>query len=200
MVQPIHSSGPMRRTIRRSSAASGFTLVEVAFAALVLAIALVSFIGTLMASYRMSELARRRDEARALVQSFCDRFLRETAKDNAGSYYPLFQTTITVVPTGVGLSWTGFDGIRYDGTAGEGLLIPHGLGGSDPSDPGIDVHVWRLVQEVDEQADPITVNTDQTTYTKAGRMILATFSAVFVVNGRQQTVSLSVARSDDPAL
>ncbi len=178
--------------------AGGFTLLEVAFAALILATALVSFIGTIMTSYRMSDMTRRRDEARALLQSFCDRFLRETAKNADGTYNPLFQTTITTVPTGEGLSWTGFDGVRYTGNAAEGLLIPKGLGGADGG--GIDVHVWRLVQEVDEETVPIVVNADQTTYTKAGRMILATFSAIYTVNGRQQTVRLSVARSDDPAL
>jgi hypothetical protein len=166
-------------------------------AALVLVIAMLGCIGALISAYRVSEVTRRRDEARALLQSFCDRFLRETTRDASNHYYPFFVTTVGTEPTGVGLTWTGFDGVRQTGTSG-GLLIPNGLGGS--SDTGIDVTVTRLVQELDEAGDPIAVDTDQSTFTAAGRMILATFTATYQVNRRQQTVQLTVARSDDSAL
>jgi type II secretory pathway pseudopilin PulG len=153
-------------------------------ASVILIIALLALFGALMTSYQISAVTRRRDQARAVLQSFCDQFLRQSVKNKDGTIVILFRTT--TAPTGAGLSWNGVPGV------GSYLTVP--LGGNSADDTPIDAKIDRQVSELDEVTGvPDTSTTD----TATGRMLLATFTARYDVNQRPQTISLTVTRTDD---
>jgi hypothetical protein len=157
-------------------------------AAVVLVITLLGFIGGVTEAYKMTAIARHRDQARALLQSWADEFLRDElqTKDAAGviTVNGLFQTNYSAGPLGQGtyLVWN-----NIVGGAG-GLVVP--LGG-DPQSPSVTVTRW--VRDIDEVNGGVAI--DHAINSAAGRLLIATFTAQYSVNNRQQTVSLTVARA-----
>ncbi|MBK8477965.1 MAG: type II secretion system protein [Opitutaceae bacterium] len=156
----------------------GFTLVEVMVSAIVLAITLVAFLGTVIQAYRIDEAARRRDQVRAVVQSFADDFSRMTITNPPS---PFFQASIAA--SGAGLVWTGStnDGSGLKFRLGNDLAAP-------------EVTLTRWVQDMNEASgvpDDVRVNTSG-----IGREIVCRFEARWRVDNREQTYTLWVVRAD----
>jgi hypothetical protein len=157
--------------------------------------ALFALFGTLMNSYQLTAKTRARDQVRALLESYCDRFLRGPTVILPPDEI-FFQTcSATPLPgTGTGLKWDWETTVLLGD--GGGLVVPLGGSGDTTTDAQkIHVTIKRWVSEVDE--DTGVPNTSQV-YSRAGRMLVATFTAIYDVNRRQQTITLTVARTDDP--
>ena len=163
----------------------GFTLVEVMIAALVMVIALLGLLGSTIRAYQLSAEARYRDQARALLQSEADEFLRrEVTSGTPPTVVPFFQTSLA--ERSDFLTWNTIPGSD-----------PSHLGG-DPNGPTATVTRW--IQDIDE--DPANagstlgeVNQDNVTVTNAGKMLFATFAVTYQVNGRNHTEKLTIART-----
>jgi len=181
------------------SRTSGFTLVEVMIAAAVLVIALLGFLGATVRSYYLTAEVRHHDQARALLQSFADEFMRRPVTTGISpnvTIVPFFQDTNSL-RTGLYLNWNGISGTET------GLIIPLGGGIPNPDDPTyagivaekkpIFVTVTRLVQHI-QPSDGTTVATP--VITAAGRMISAEFQVTYKANGRQQVESLTILRTN----
>ncbi len=156
--------------------------MEVAVAGAVLAIALVGVFGTFLTGYQMTSKARARDQVRALLQSYCDQFLRAQVTG------PLFQPNGS--PTGSGMTWTSPEtGQNYTATPDGVFQIPLG-------DTTTQVTVTASVSNVDPTTGNLSSMVSETT---AGNMLAATFTATYTLNGQNQSVSLTVLRTNDPA-
>jgi type II secretory pathway pseudopilin PulG len=99
-------SSPSRGT-RRAAPGSGFTLVEVMVATVLLSMIILGILAVLIGSYRVAAKARYNDHARYVIKSFADQFLTQQTTDANGNILPLFMPTSQ---TGFGLSWTNSDG------------------------------------------------------------------------------------------
>jgi len=178
---PAHVVRPRRQR--------GFTIIEVALAAFVSAVALVALFETFAKSYQLTAKTRARDQVRAVLQSFGDRFLRQPVPHPPSATDHFFQTCagLAAPGTGDGLTWRSGATV-INGTA-SGITIP--LGG----DAGVvNLVVNRQVWELDEDTGQINSSTVDT---NAGRMILATFTADYDINRQHQKITLTVARTDD---
>jgi type II secretory pathway pseudopilin PulG len=100
--EPVPSQGA-----RRASSGSGFTLVEVMVATVLLSMIILGILAVLIGSYRVAAKARYNDHARYIIKSFADQFLTQQTTDANGNILPLFMATSA---TGYGLSWTNTDG------------------------------------------------------------------------------------------
>lgn len=164
------------------------TLVEVMVSAVVLAGVLLSTLTAVVQAYRMNEMARRRDQVRAILQSFSDDFLCGQVRDeDTKVIYPFFK--VRVAATGEGLSWTDDSGTSYSGTSG-GLSVP--LIGTGA--PTVVFTYW--VRQVDETEDTGTPDFSDVDKSAVGREIVGVFTATYQAGGRAQTLSLSVVRAD----
>ena len=131
-------------------------------------------------------MARRRDQVRTVLQSFVDDFERMQITDPAHAVYPFFQTSIS--STGQNLSWTDANGTTYNGTSTD-LQFPLGGDATAPM-----VHITRWVLEMNETPGvPDTVTTNSSAI---GRVIVCQFTATYRVNGRDQSLSIWVIRTD----
>ena len=146
---------------------------------------------TLIQSYQLVGSARLRDNARAILESFGDQFLRLETTDKVSGVIiirPFFQ--IYPVPTGVGLSWTDQAGTTTTGIA-QGLLVKLvGAGGST-----VDAYVTETVSDLYDSGPYIGMQRPSTVYTAAGRMIEAQFTITYTLGNRVRTQTLTVARS-----
>jgi type II secretory pathway pseudopilin PulG len=107
-----------RTGLSRDSSGSGFTLVEVMVATVLLSMIILGILAVLIGSYRVAAKARYNDHARYVVKSFADQFLTQQSSDTNGTILPLF--TISNGQTGYGLSWT-----NSDGTVSSGGVDPY---------------------------------------------------------------------------
>lgn len=113
---------------RRVALGSGFTLVEVMVATVLLSFILVSILTTLIDAYRLAAKARYVDHARYVLKSFADQFLTQQTTDSSGNILPMFVAT---GQTAWGLSWTNFDGTTSSGGSNQSsapISIPVKLG------------------------------------------------------------------------
>lgn len=96
----------------RARARSGFTLVEVMVATVLLSMVILGVLAVLIGSYRVAAKARYNDQARYVIKSFADQFLTQQTTDGSGNILPLFTVTSFAAGsvTGYGLSWTNADG------------------------------------------------------------------------------------------
>jgi prepilin-type N-terminal cleavage/methylation domain-containing protein len=186
-----HFSRP-RRHARR-----GFTLVEVMIATMVFTMGILGVYAMMLKSYELVTLSRHRDNARAVLLSFADQFLRlQTTDTIAGSSV----TRGLFVPhsaTGLGLTWTDTTGNVVDGNLYPNPpYMPVTLGNSIDNTQGSQVraHVSRTVTLLDPTTG-LPVAGTMPTPTAAGYMMQATFTITYPVNGRTQTESIIVARS-----
>jgi len=161
-----------------------FTLVEVMVATVLLSLIIVTILDTLIGSYRVAAKARYADHARYVIKSFADQFLTQTAWDQYGNVYPMWQSTVDPVsgnltPQGSGLSWTNADGssgyVSAPDPDGVSLAFYVLLG--DTSGAPVTATVTRTVQWV--TADYTGAPGNPTLIQKnlpAGYMLVATFS------------------------
>jgi prepilin-type N-terminal cleavage/methylation domain-containing protein len=194
--QPPTMGTQSRRDHAWFSLVRGFTLLEVLVAMSVFTVVTIGIYTTLIQSYQLVGSARLRDNARAVLESFGDQFLRLETTDlvqpgNVVTIRPFFQ--IYTVPTGVGLSWTDQAGNTTTGTA-QGLPVTLvGAGGNT-----VIAMVTETVRDLDDTFPP-TSSTGSlrsgTVYTAAGRMLTAQFTITYTLGNRVRTQTLTVARS-----
>jgi type II secretory pathway pseudopilin PulG len=197
-MDPANRSNSVRTCgfCRRPHGVAGFTLVEVALAALVLMVAILALFGTMVNSYRMTQKTRARDQARALLQSYVDKFLREPIATQV-----FFQTcsAATLPGTGDGISWD-WGNTRVTGNGSGGIEIRLGGSGDVAADQvRLKVKIWRWVSELDEDTG---VANESTAFSPIGRMIVGTFTAQYKINEGQgseqtETMTFTVARTDE---
>ena len=169
---------------------NGLTLVEVMVASVIMAATLLAYLGAFIQAYKMEEDARRRNQARAVLQSAVEDFMRRPIVDSSKSVDPLFY--VSPMMTGNGLKWRDPSGTEIVGTV-DGLKIR--LGG-DPTAPLITVlhQVWQ----VNETATVGTPDTALTDSGNSGRQIAGEFVAEYTVNGRKTSLSMWALRTDAP--
>jgi prepilin-type N-terminal cleavage/methylation domain-containing protein len=122
---------------------SGFTLVEVMVATVLLSFIILSILSAMIGAYRIAAKARYNDHARYVIKSFADQFLTQQTTDTSGNVLPLFLPTSQ---TGYGLSWTNYDGSTASGGTNQSTApasIPVLLG--DNTGAPITAYVSRAV-------------------------------------------------------
>jgi prepilin-type N-terminal cleavage/methylation domain-containing protein len=189
---PHRPAGLLARLHRRTQRA--FTLVEVMMATLVFTMGILCVYAMMIKSYELVTLSRHRDNARAILQSFSDQFLRlQTTDANPNPSLPaitrpLFSTTGT---PGDGLIWTDSNGTQYGADTPSrraGPMIPLGDPNHDTS--MVMAHLTRTVSYLDSAGNPVTTNTQGA----AGWLLQGTFTIEYPINGRMQTQSITVTR------
>jgi len=164
------SKGPRR-------AISGFTLVEVMVATVLLSFMIVSILSALIGAYRIAAKARYNDHARYVIKSFADQFLTQQTTDSQGNVLPLFLQTSQ---TGYGLSWTNFDGTVATGGASQSTApaqIPVLLGDNTgaPITAYVSRTVWYLITTGSQAGQPTSVPQNGS----AGYMMRADFTVTY---------------------
>jgi type II secretory pathway pseudopilin PulG len=196
---------------KRTRGATGFTLVEVMVTAGVLVMAALPILWILIDSYRLVTYTRYRDNARAVLQTYVDQFLRLQTSDTQGSTMtrPYF-TRVDPPGTGVGLLWdnNATPGLNLTSLSNEtgfqtpatsGTYLPVIIGGTQTTAGGlpangIPAQITRVVQGVDANGNLVPVASPFTAVS-AGEMLLGTFTITYTVNNQQITQSLSVLRA-----
>ena len=180
----------LRRHVQR-----GFTLAEVMMATVVFTMGILGVYAMMLKSYELVTLSRHRDNARAVLLSFADQFLRLHTADS-GTIRSLFVPTPA---TGLGLTWTDTAGNVVNGDTQLPFPAPYIeviLGTSVDNTQGnqVKAQVTRTVTLLDSTTgDPIPGTF--ASYAGAGYMVQATFTITYPINGRIQSQSIVVARS-----
>lgn len=181
----------------RFSPVQGFTLMEVVVAMGVFVMVTLGLYQMLFQSYEMVRSVRYRDDARAVLASISDQFLRLQTTDLINGVVvirPLFLVR-AADDLGSGLKWydPANNYAEVDGTT-SGLTVTLGkLSGSTfVSGNPITATVTESVSDLND-ADG-TVRTSPV-YTAAGRMLQGTFTISYTLGKRVQTQTVTVARS-----
>ena len=171
--------------------------MEVMIAAAVFTMGILGVYGMMIKSYEMVTLARHRDNARAILLSFSDQFLRLATTDKIGLNNvtrPLFKCADFAGKPGDGLVWTDSQGTTW-GTK----TTPYDDAANGPylhlGDPLHDTamvmgHITRQISYVDSAGNPTLLHT----LGAAGWLLQGTFTIEYSINGRSQTQSITVTR------
>jgi Tfp pilus assembly protein PilE len=168
----------------------GMTLAEAMMATFVFTLGMLGVYMMLVKSYQLVNLARHRDNARAVLLTYADQFLRLQTTDSNGNLIFFFQNASA--PTSFGLSWTDSNNNTVSNTTNtaDTTGLPITLG--DTGSTAIPANVFRTCL-------PINMATGTTqsapTLAAAGYMLQGTFSITYNVNGRTISQSITVARS-----
>lgn len=166
------------------------TLAEAMMATFVFTLGMLGVYMMLVKSYQMVNLARHRDNARAVLLTYADQFLRLQTTDSNGNLIFFFQNASA--PTSFGLSWTDSYNNTVSNTTNtaDTAGLPITLG--DSNSTAIPARVFRTVL-------PINMSTGTTQssppLTAAGYMLQGTFTVTYTVNARVISQSITVARS-----
>lgn len=159
-----------------------FTLMEVLVGAAVMAMVMVGVLGSLSYSYKINYTIRCRDQARAILSSFTDQFIRyNVVNPTTLTNNELF--SITSAPTGEHLSWKGKVG---DASGLEVTL------GDTSGAGGVVAIVKREVSHLNETSG--AQDTDTST-TAAGFMLKGTFTIEYAVGGKNYKETFVVTKS-----
>lgn len=170
---------------------SGFTLTEVMVAALITVMVTLGALTSATRAYQIAAQARIRDNARVVLKTYADQFLRlqttERAVDN--SVYTRWLFNVTPGPTSQGLRWGELsDDITRDPMPTDPLVIQL-RGNGDETSPAT---VTRDVTYI----NPTTGETSLTRQTEAaGYYLQATFTVSYSLNGRDFATSQTVLRA-----
>ncbi len=166
------------------------TLAEVMMATFVFTLGMLGVYMMLVKSYQMVNLARHRDNARAVLLTYADQFQRLQTTDSSGNLIFFFQNASA--PTSFGLSWTDSNNNTVSNTTNtaDTIGLPITLG--DSASTSVPAHVFRSVQPIN-MANGTTQSA--ATLTAAGYILQGTFSITYPINGRTVTQSITVARS-----
>lgn len=158
---------------KRMPALRGFTLVEVMVAAVILVAVSVGAITLAMRSYEIAAKARLSDNARNVLRTYADQFLRLSIENVSRAVF-LVETQQ-------------FEDLR--GNFAASFTEPLG---SATSAGVITATVRRSVEFVD-----LTDGTDRESVDRnqAGCMLKATFTATYPFNGKDQTVTFTLLRA-----
>jgi hypothetical protein len=152
----------------------------------------------LIYAYQLSALCRYRDEARGVIMSFADQFMRlQTTTTVNGTAYQRYLFQTTTAPTGTGLVW--------------GTTVNGGLSSQDSYDSALPtVQQSYLAVTLGGTTNPVAgqvtrtavalnpangASASSTTFTAAGYLLLGTFSISYSVFGKSYTQSVAIVRS-----
>ncbi len=180
----------MKRRVQR-----GFTLVEVMIATMVFTMGILGVYAMMIKSYELVTLSRHRDNARALLLSFSDQFLRlqTTDQNPLPNQPPILRPLFNTTGAGSdGLAWTDSMGVHHTPNAGDPYFTVL-LGDSGDSSVGSQVpaRVSRTVTYVDTAGVPA----GSAIPAAAGWLLQGTFTISYEISGKTQTQSITVARS-----
>jgi prepilin-type N-terminal cleavage/methylation domain-containing protein len=179
-----------RRFRLRAGTRRGFTLAEAMMAVTIFAMITLGIYQMLIKSYQMSALTRYRDDARGVILSFADQFMRlQTTTTHSGTAYTRYLFAITNAPTGTGLNWGSLsdqDCLTAIPTVPSLALTIGGVS------TGIPATVTRTVVPLDPSTGAAA---GSTTFTAAGYMLLGTFTITYSLLGQTYTQSVSVVRA-----
>jgi len=186
------------------------------FAVLIFALVMMGVYSLMIEAYKLSSMARYRDNARSVLRSFADQFQRRgmvmTTKNSSGTYdeRSLYQVTNYQGPnlaTGYGLTWT-TGGTTYtvsNPSDINGLSFPMGSENGVPITATVKRQVWNVDDGItkDTSVTPTAwsdswlgqTKTTETVYTAAGYLRIATFTITYSVFGRPQSLSITALRS-----
>lgn len=185
--------GSARRGSRRFAVHSGFTLVEVMVATVLLSMIILGILAVLIGSYRIAARARYNDHARYVIKSFADQFLTQDTTDTNGLTIPFFVPTAA---TGYSLSWTNSDGSVTVGGSGS-PSIPILLG--DNTGAPITANLSRQVSYYYTSGAGIGTSTLLAQNASAGYILQGTFKITYAFPPGPQaqtlTQTLVVSRS-----
>ena len=168
----------------------GFTLVEAMVATAVFTLVILGVYSALIQSYKMTALSRYKDEARAVLRTYADQFLRlQTTEPVSGTDYTRWLFNPATSPTGQGLVWGDFsDGPVTDGSAAVSYLTVNlGRTGSQ-----IAARVTREVHYVNAATGATSATR---TIASGGYMIEGIFTITFTLSGKSHSQSLTVNRN-----
>ncbi len=154
---------------------------------MILVVVLLGFLGSVLVAYRTEEEARRRDQVRAVLQSYADDFLCKNVRDSTGAIQGFFK--VSAVPTGDGLEWINGDWVVS--TGGSGLRLR--LGGETQAP---EVVVTRMVREVQATATLGTPVDALPVYASVGRELVGEFTGTYMVGRSPRSLTLRVVRLD----
>jgi type II secretory pathway pseudopilin PulG len=180
---------------------AGFTLVEAMMATVIFTMATIGIYTMLIKSYQMSALARCRDEARAVLRTYADQFLRlettaeETVPADPSAGTPETKATFnrwlfnpTSGPSGRGLVW---GALNLNTTFTPATDVPYldiTLGTGSHAVPA------KLTRDVGY----VTASTGATSGSQqigpAGFIIRATFAVSYSLGGKDYSQSVTVVR------
>jgi prepilin-type N-terminal cleavage/methylation domain-containing protein len=188
-----------QRSRRRNRA---FTLVEVMIATAVFTVGILGVYAMMIKSYQLVTMSRHRDNARAVLVSFADEFLRLQVSDS-GTTRSLFVPSSETI---TGLKWTDPDGTVVNGDTYSaptppnpypGLPVWLGSTGTAGQGSPIRAYVTREVRLLDAAGLPLdtSINDPSAVMVAAGYMLQATFVIRYTYNSQAQEQRLTVARS-----
>ncbi len=188
-----------RKTSRRRfrlpfSSGRGFTLAEVMMSVTIFAMITLGIYQMLIKAYQMSSLTRYRDDARAVILTFADQFMRlqttaEHGNPLAPPPYTRYLFTVSTVPTGTGLQWGALsdqDNMTYVAPT---TALAVTIGGASNSIPAA---VTRTVVPLDASTG---ASSSSTTYSAAGYLLLGTFTITYTIYGQTYNQSITVVRA-----
>lgn len=179
-----------RRVASPTRKSGGFTLVEVMMATVILTMVALGIYTAMIKSYQMAALTRARDDARGVLRSYGDQFLRlQTTDLVSGTAYNRWLFNITAAPTGQGLVWGALSNTNTSVAAEDVEALPITLGGETNPIPAL---LTRHVRYVDA-----TTGNSTTTQTiaAAGYFLVGTFTIKFNLVGKEHSQSITLVRA-----
>lgn len=168
------------------------TLAEVMVASVIIVMITVGALACLSKSYEIAAHARLKDNARAVLRTYGDQFLRlqTTERSNSGITYNRWLFNVTNGPTSQGLRW---GSLSNDSTATAMPTTPLVVPLRGNGDAATSATITRDVVNV----NPNTGAANGTTRVNeaAGYYLQATFTATYVFQGQQQSESLTFVRA-----
>lgn len=144
----------------------------------------------LIKSYQMIALSRCRDEARAVLRTYADQFLRlQTTERVSGATYNRWLFNPTNGPSGRGLHWGELSDDNTSTAADEVANIPITLG------TGGHATAATLTRDVRYVASGSGANVSALSIDAAGFMLSATFAINYRSSGKAYTQSITVTRA-----
>lgn len=184
---PARTAASGATTKKRSG---GFTLVEVMMATLILTMVSLGIYVAMIKSYQMSALTRARDDARGVLRSYGDQFLRlQTTDLVGGTAYNRWLFNITPGPTGQGLTWGALSNTNTSVQAEDIPALPITLGGTNNPIPAL---LTRHVRYVNAATGNSTTTQE---IAAAGYFLVGTFSISFSMVGKEYSQSITLVRA-----
>ena len=179
---------PRARPRRRRVA--GFTLLEAMLSTTIFTMVTLGVYTILIKSYQMIALSRCRDEARAVLRTYADQFLRlQTTERVSGATYNRWLFNPTNGPSGRGLRWGALSDRNTSTAAPEVDNIAITLGSGGHATPA------TLTRDVRYVASGSGANVTALNIDAAGFMLSATFSINYRSSGKAYTQSVTVIRA-----
>jgi len=170
---------------------AGFTLLEVMIVVALFTMLTLGVFSTLIKSYQIIALARSRDQARAVLRTYADQFMRlQTTEKVGASTYNRLLFMPTVGASGVGLRWGELSDRNNSTTPVDVPSIAIVLGSGPQTTPA---SLTRNVKSVNASTGVPYSSAQQ--MDAAGYLLTATFAIAYSHLSGTQVESLTVVRA-----